>query len=220
MPTYQRGKYWWYRFRFAGERIDEPTKSTSRTVARRGRTATPASARSWLQRLQSGLHPELAVPLFRFGSLEVHLSPVVLYRHSILLSFSRGGLLLLNSGWRFLRTIRRNIAPQENPSRLPNRSVALRLKSLQYPKTRKCKASLSVFVSAVVLLWPYAEVEHPANRQAIGEWAVPAVLPVEYKRPNSLVDFSFHETSQTFPVNHATCSKLTNTGSRAVKSSQ
>jgi integrase len=34
MATYQRGKYWWYRFRFAGERIDEPTKSTSRTVAK------------------------------------------------------------------------------------------------------------------------------------------------------------------------------------------
>jgi hypothetical protein len=34
MATYQRGKFWWYRFRFAGERIDEPTKSTSRTVAK------------------------------------------------------------------------------------------------------------------------------------------------------------------------------------------
>jgi len=34
MATYLRGKYWWYRFRFAGERIDEPTKSTSRTVAK------------------------------------------------------------------------------------------------------------------------------------------------------------------------------------------
>jgi len=34
MATYQRGKYWWYRFRFAGERVDEPTKSTSRTVAK------------------------------------------------------------------------------------------------------------------------------------------------------------------------------------------
>jgi len=34
MATYPRGKYWWYRFRFAGERIDEPTKSTSRTVAK------------------------------------------------------------------------------------------------------------------------------------------------------------------------------------------
>jgi hypothetical protein len=34
MATYQRGKYWWYRFRFAGERIEEPTKSTSRTVAK------------------------------------------------------------------------------------------------------------------------------------------------------------------------------------------
>jgi hypothetical protein len=34
MATYQTGKYWWYRFRFAGERIDEPTKSTSRTVAK------------------------------------------------------------------------------------------------------------------------------------------------------------------------------------------
>ena len=34
MATYQRGKYWWYRFRIAGERIDEPTKSTSRTVAK------------------------------------------------------------------------------------------------------------------------------------------------------------------------------------------
>ena len=34
MATYQRGKYWWYRFRFAGERIDEPTKSTLRTVAK------------------------------------------------------------------------------------------------------------------------------------------------------------------------------------------
>jgi len=34
MATYQRGKYWWYRFRFARERIDEPTKSTSRTVAK------------------------------------------------------------------------------------------------------------------------------------------------------------------------------------------
>ena len=34
MATYQRGKYWWYRFRFAGEPIDEPTKSTSRTVAK------------------------------------------------------------------------------------------------------------------------------------------------------------------------------------------
>ncbi|MGO8777025.1 MAG: hypothetical protein ACLQHT_22345 [Terracidiphilus sp.] len=34
MATYQRGKYWWYRFRFAGERIDKPTKSTSRTVAK------------------------------------------------------------------------------------------------------------------------------------------------------------------------------------------
>ena len=37
MATYQRGKYWWYRFRFAGERIDEPTKSTSRTVAEKDR---------------------------------------------------------------------------------------------------------------------------------------------------------------------------------------
>src|ERR1700687_812891 len=34
MATYQRGKYWWYRFRFAGDRIDEPTKSSSRTVAK------------------------------------------------------------------------------------------------------------------------------------------------------------------------------------------
>lgn len=34
MATYQRGTYWWYRFRFAGERIDGPTKSTSRTVAK------------------------------------------------------------------------------------------------------------------------------------------------------------------------------------------
>jgi integrase len=34
MATYLRGKFWWYRFRFAGERIDEPTKSTSRTVAK------------------------------------------------------------------------------------------------------------------------------------------------------------------------------------------
>jgi glycosyltransferase involved in cell wall biosynthesis len=34
MATYPRGKYWWYRSRFAGERIDEPTKSTSRTVAK------------------------------------------------------------------------------------------------------------------------------------------------------------------------------------------
>jgi hypothetical protein len=34
MATYQRGKFWWYRFRFAGERIDEPTKTTSRTVAK------------------------------------------------------------------------------------------------------------------------------------------------------------------------------------------
>jgi hypothetical protein len=34
MATYQRGKFWWYRFRFAGERIDESTKSTSRTVAK------------------------------------------------------------------------------------------------------------------------------------------------------------------------------------------
>jgi hypothetical protein len=34
MATYLRGKFWWYRFRFAGERINEPTKSTSRTVAK------------------------------------------------------------------------------------------------------------------------------------------------------------------------------------------
>ncbi len=34
MATYLRGKFWWYRFRFAGERIDEPTKSSSRTVAK------------------------------------------------------------------------------------------------------------------------------------------------------------------------------------------
>ena len=54
MATYQRGKYWWYRFRFAGERIDEPTKSTSRTRRERGRTATPASTRSWLQQLERG----------------------------------------------------------------------------------------------------------------------------------------------------------------------
>src|SRR5208282_5656495 len=34
MATYLRGMFWWYRFRFAGERIDEPTKSNSRTVAK------------------------------------------------------------------------------------------------------------------------------------------------------------------------------------------
>jgi hypothetical protein len=34
MATYLKGKFWWYRFRFAGKRIDEPTKSSSRTVAK------------------------------------------------------------------------------------------------------------------------------------------------------------------------------------------
>jgi hypothetical protein len=49
MATYQRGKYWWHGFRFAGERIDEPAKSTSRTVVKEAinlsclRTSTAAS---------------------------------------------------------------------------------------------------------------------------------------------------------------------------------
>ena len=39
MATQQRGEFWWYRFRFAGERIDEPPDrdlNGYRTQPRRG----------------------------------------------------------------------------------------------------------------------------------------------------------------------------------------
>ena len=34
MPTYKRGKTWWFKFQFAGQLIRESAKTTSRTVAR------------------------------------------------------------------------------------------------------------------------------------------------------------------------------------------
>jgi hypothetical protein len=34
MSVFQRGKVWWYKFRFAGREIIESSKSRSKTVAR------------------------------------------------------------------------------------------------------------------------------------------------------------------------------------------
>src|SRR5579862_2626269 len=81
---------------------------------------------------------------------------------------------------RFSRTIPKNIALRRNLRRLRNRSVGLPLKSLQYPKTRKCNALLSNFGSAVVLPGGHTSRSiHPTANRQLGMGGA-AAFPAEY----------------------------------------
>jgi hypothetical protein len=55
---------------------------------------------------------------------------------------------------------------------------------------------MSNFTSAVIL--PVAGARRAPSDSAVGEWAAPAEMPVEYKRPNSYGDSTSHEAFPSF----------------------
>jgi hypothetical protein len=138
MATYQRGKYWWYRFRFAGERIAEPTKSTSRTVAkdaeRQHRKTLEAGAVSDMGRACAFV-AEDGSPLPWLRAID---SIAVTGRHAIFLAERMVRLEMLRSGrsWELAITL-------HALSAVPNR---VRSESL-----RRCLVSRTLSRSAA---WP------------------------------------------------------------------
>src|SRR5215472_7936984 len=60
MSVYRRGKIWWFRFKFAGQKIRESSKSTSKTVAQDAQR----SRRRELERGYNGIDKSQRAQLF------------------------------------------------------------------------------------------------------------------------------------------------------------
>src|SRR5215831_9391008 len=77
MSVYRRGKIWWFRFKFAGQKIRESSKSTSKTVAQDAQR----SRRRELERGYNGIDKSQRAQLFSVAAevwqeaKNAHLSP-------------------------------------------------------------------------------------------------------------------------------------------------